>query len=72
MDTTNYKVAAGIAANIADEETAIKGYYELLSTLIDPNDILEIKEIISDEKNHAQKLKAILLKYDGNVPTATD
>jgi len=72
MDTTNYKVAAGIAANIADEAEAIQGYYELLSTIIDPNDILEIKEIISDEKNHAQKLKEILSKYDGNVPTATD
>ena len=72
MDSTDYKVAAAIAANNQDEQEAIKGYYELLAMLMDPADKAIIEEIISDEKNHGHLLAELALKYDGNIAEAKD
>jgi rubrerythrin len=72
MDATDYKVAAAIAANNQDEQEAIKGYYELLQVLVDPEDKKIIQEIISDEKNHADLLTKLALKYDGDIAEAED
>jgi rubrerythrin len=72
MQTTNYKIAAAIAANNEDEQEAIKGYYELLDLMTDPADQAVIKEIISDEKNHSDLLTHLVLKYDSNIAEAAD
>lgn len=72
MDHVDYNVAAAIAANNQDEHEAIKGYYELLQVLMDPEDKKVIQEIISDEKNHADLLTQLALKYDGNIAEAQD
>ena len=68
----DYKIAAAIAANNEDEHEAIKGYCELLEVLTDPEDIAQIKEIISDEKNHAHMLTNMALKYDSGIAEAED
>lgn len=72
MNTNDYKIAAAIALNTADENTAIEGYYELLDLLASPEDKDIIREIISDEKNHRELLAKLAEKYDGNIPTAED
>ena len=72
MDTSDYNVAAGIAANMADEAEAIQGYLELMKIIIDPEDKKILAEIISDEKNHAHLLRDMSLKYDGNIKEAED
>ena len=64
------KIAALISKNDEGELDAIQGYQELLS-VIGPEDqeaVDVINEIISDEKNHSEKLKALMLKYDGIEP----
>jgi rubrerythrin len=71
-DNTNYKISAAIAANNADEQQAIQGYYQLLELITDPTDQATIKEIISDEKNHSDLLTKLVLKYDSNIPEAID
>jgi len=68
----NFSIAAAIAANNEDEHEAIKGYYELLELISDPADQDVIKEIISDEKNHAERLSNLALKYDSNIAAAED
>jgi rubrerythrin len=72
MNTENYELAALLAKNAADEQEAIQGYYELLPKIMGAEDIATIKEIISDEKNHAMKLAQMALKYDGNIVMAND
>jgi rubrerythrin len=72
MNSTNYKVAAAIAANNEDEQEAIKGYYELLELVTDSGDQAIIKEIISDEKNHSDLLTKLVLKYDSGIIEAED
>jgi rubrerythrin len=72
MEHTDYKVAAAIAANNQDEQEAIRGYYDLLEVLIDPEDKKVIEEIISDEKNHSELLTKLALKYDGGIATAEE
>jgi len=67
----DYKIVALIAANNEDEQEAIHGYYELLASLTDPEDIAQIEEIISDEKNHSHMLTNMALKYD-NIEEAED
>ena len=68
----DYNVAAAIAANGQDEQEAIKGYYQLLQVIIDPEDKKIIEEIISDEKNHAELLAKLALKYDGYIEAAAE
>ncbi|MDR2063623.1 MAG: hypothetical protein LBQ02_02415 [Candidatus Nomurabacteria bacterium] len=72
MNEENYKIAALLAKNNADEEEAIQGYYELLEVMIDKNDKDIIREIVSDEKNHAHLLTEMMLKYDANIVEAED
>lgn len=74
-DLTSSVIASQISLNTKGEWDAIEGYDKLLSLLEEVNDqesIEHIREIISDEKNHTEVLKEILLKYDGNIPTAED
>ncbi|MDR0979703.1 MAG: hypothetical protein LBM12_00910 [Candidatus Nomurabacteria bacterium] len=72
MNNENFNLAAEIAKNAADEETAIQGYYEILPKIMDKADQDIIKEIISDEKNHAMLLTKMMLKYDSNIIMAED
>jgi len=76
MSVTDYDLATEIAKNIADENTAIEGYYALLAFMTEigagPEDIAQVREIISDEKNHRTVLAEMSLKYDGAIPTAED
>ena len=68
----NYAVAAVIAGNNQDEQEAIEGYLKLLEILTDPEDIAQIEEIMSDEKEHSRRLTEMQLKYDGGVREAED
>lgn len=67
-------MAAIIAKNLEAEASAIEGYNELLalSPALEVEDRATIAEIISDEKNHMEKLNAMMLKYDGNIAPAKD
>lgn len=72
---SKYIVASQIALNIQGEYDAIDGYNKLIPFLKRYNDqesINQIREIISDEKNHSMLLENILKKYDGNIPVAED
>lgn len=74
-----YRLAAIIAEQMKDECNAIENYEKVLHELeeITPtydlitSMIANIKEIISDEKNHLQKEYNILYKLD-QIPTAED
>lgn len=68
-------VAAQIALNIEGEWDAIKGYQQLIPFLEAQRDdeaVEQVKEIISDELNHAEVLRDIMKKYDGGIETAED
>lgn len=68
-------VASQVALNIQGEWDAIDGYMKLIPWLEkygDQESIDHIREIISDEKNHAELLRGIILKYDGKILTAKD
>lgn len=68
-------IASQISLNIEGEWNAIRGYDLLIDFLKSKNDqesIDHIREIISDEKNHAELLRGILTKYDGDIPVAED
>ena len=55
------------------ESEAIEFYNELLNEEgLLPEDIEQIKEFISDEKNHLHLLSEMVKHYDGNIPTAED
>ena len=60
------KVLAEIEESISDEAQARQGYYELM-TLLNEKDRDIIKEIISDELNHAELLKEMARRYSGIV-----
>lgn len=64
------QIASLISKNNEGEQDAIEGYQELLSVIGDEDkeavDI--INEIISDEKNHSEKLNKLAEKYDGIEP----
>lgn len=68
----DYAIAAEIAVNNQDEQAAIEGYLRLLEVLEDPEDIAQIEEIMSDEKEHSHQLTEMQLKYDGGVAEAKD
>lgn len=73
LDNTNkHTTAAEIALNLQGEWNAIEGYQKLIPFFElheDHTSIDEIREIISDELNHAEKLREIMRKYDGDIPT---
>ena len=64
-------LSAEIEKNIADEASAREGYFRLRAMLTDAEDIAVLDEIIGDELNHSEKLKALSLKING-VRAATD
>lgn len=76
LDTKdNMTVASQVALNLEGEWNAIRGYnllIEFLESKHDQESIDHVREIISDEKNHAEILRGIILKYDGDIPTAED
>ena len=68
-------VASEIALNIEAEWDAIEGYQKLIPFLKKQNDteaVDQVKEIISDELNHAEVLREIMKRYDGGIETAED
>lgn len=74
-DTDKQTVAAQIAVNNKAEWDAIEGYQKLIPFLEakgDQESVDQIKEIISDELNHAELLRNMMKKYDGGIETAED
>lgn len=73
LDNDNkHIVASQIALNLKGEWDAIEGYQKLIpffQKFEDNDSIDKIREIISDELNHAEVLRKIMKKYDGNIPT---
>ena len=76
LDNENkHTTASQIALNLEGEWDAIEGYQKLIPffELHDDEDSIDkIREIISDELNHAEVLRKIMNKYDGNIPTNKD
>lgn len=66
-------LASEISKNCADELTAIEGYQDLLSLVgdSDPEVVDVVSEIISDEKNHVERLTKLMKKYD-DIPASKD
>jgi rubrerythrin len=70
----NYKeinrIAAEIAKNNSDEQGAIQGYYQFLSETegLPPKFLADIREIISDEMNHSEKLSYWVTYFTGIKP----
>ena len=73
LDNDNkFTTASQIALNLQGEWGAIEGYDKLIPFFElhgDQESIDHIREIISDELNHAEILRGILSKYDGDIPT---
>lgn len=76
LDNDNkHIVASQIALNLKGEWDAIEGYQKLIPFLEkngDQESIDHVREIISDELNHAELLRDMMKKYDGNIETAKD
>lgn len=71
----NQTVASQIAINIEGEWDAIEGYQKLIPFLEAKGDseaVEQVREIISDELNHAEVLREIMRRYDGDIETAKD
>lgn len=72
MNLSQNDIAAILAHNNAGESTAIEGYYQVLALSGLPKELYDdIKEIISDEMNHEQRLNKWITKISGIKP-ATD
>ena len=73
LDVENkHTTAAQIAINLEGEWDAIEGYQKLIPffELHDDQDAVDkIREIISDELNHAEVLRDLMRRYDGDIPT---
>ena len=73
LDAENkHTTASQIALNLKSEWDAIEGYQKLIPFFEMHNDsdsIDKVREIISDELNHAEVLREIMRKYDGDIPT---
>ena len=73
LDNDNkFTTASQIALNLKGEWDAIEGYNKLIPFFEmhgDQESIDHIREIISDELNHAEILRGIISKYDGDIPT---
>lgn len=68
-------IASQIAVNVKAEWDAIDGYQKLIPFFEDKGDqaaVDQVREIISDELNHAEVLREIMRRYDGNIETAED
>ena len=76
LDNDNkFTTASQIALNLKGEWDAIEGYNKLIPFFEihgDQESIDHIREIISDELNHAEILRGIISKYDGDIETAED
>ena len=76
LDNENkFTTASQIALNLKGEWDAIEGYQKLIPFFEmhdDQESIDHIREIISDELNHAEILRDIMRKYDGDIETAED
>ena len=76
LDNNNkFTTASQISLNLKGEWDAIEGYQKLIPFFEmhqDYDAIDDIREIISDELNHAERLREILRRYDGNIETAKD
>lgn len=71
----NQTIAAQIALNNEAEWDAIEGYQKLIPFLRRKGDlesVAQIEEIISDELNHSEVLRAMMKKYDGGIETNED
>ena len=69
---SKHTAASQIALNLKGEWDAIEGYQKLIPFFElheDQDSIDQINEIISDELNHAEKLRRIMKKYDGGIKT---
>ena len=69
-ETDNQTVASQIALNNKSEWDAIEGYQKLIPFLQakgDTKSVDQIREIISDELNHAEVLREMMKKYDGGI-----
>jgi rubrerythrin len=64
------RISSFIAKNNADEQTAIQGYFELLTQAqgMPQKFYADISEIISDEMNHSQKLSYWVTHLTGITP----
>ena len=74
-ENDNYTIASQIAMNNKAEWDAIEGYQKLIPFLEakgDKESVDHIREIISDELNHAEILREIMRKYDKDIPTNKD
>lgn len=74
-ENDNYTIASQIAMNNKAEWDAIEGYQKLIPFLESKGDkesVDHIREIISDELNHAEILREIMRKYDKDIPTNKD
>lgn len=63
-------IASQVSMNIKAEWDAIQGYDLLIPFLESKNDyesIEVVRDIIADEKAHADKLRKVLMKYDGGI-----
>lgn len=73
LDNENkFTTASQIALNLKGEWDAIEGYQKLIPFFEmhgDQESIDHIREIVSDELNHAEILREIMRKYDGDIPT---
>lgn len=73
LDNENkFTTASQIALNLKGEWDAVEGYQKLIPFFEmhdDQESIDHIREIISDELNHAEILREIMRKYDGDIPT---
>lgn len=68
-------IASQIALNNKAEWDAIEGYQKLIPFLQargDYESVDQLREIISDELNHAEVLRAMMKKYDNGIETAKD
>lgn len=76
LDNNNkFTTASQIALNLKGEWDAVEGYQKLIPFFElhgDQDAIDHIREIISDELNHAEILREIMKRYDGNIETAED
>lgn len=74
-ETDDQTIATQIAINVKDEWDAIEGYQKLIPFFENAGDddaVEQVREIISDELNHAEVLREIMRRYDGNIETAKD
>lgn len=74
-ENDNQTIASQIALNCEAEWDAIEGYQKLIPFLQRVNDLEavdQLREIISDELNHAEVLRKMMKKYDGGIETNKD